>query len=193
MKYKLLLILIASATITAAQDYDFKNYRYRVNGYKAMSLNSDLRGKSYSYIGSPKYYSISNNLRVDLNYNRFTNSEKHIKNIYYGISMNGMISNSENGRNSSQVSNGYGGLENFVYKNNLFRVSRAMANAAFNIDKKNPLKLIPEHSFFLIGGQYEIGKGEGRLENVTDPVMANFILNDMIPDDEEEIIGALKN
>lgn len=84
MQNKLLLLLILNTLNLSAQKYDFNTYRYRVNGYRLLNFNGELRGSSNFQL-DPDFFSNTNQSRGTGNlggfYSRFKNSQNHVKNI----------------------------------------------------------------------------------------------------------------
>ncbi len=179
MKYKILLILITSVSITKAQDYDFKNYKYRVNGYKALSFNSSINaGLNSSF--NVDYSQKGGGMELDGFYSRFKNTEKHIKNISGGLKVDGNLSKmTGNNLRNFNLSDIQLNNDDYYYRGNLFLVSRLSIEGGYNSRTADNPQPVKKERNYDVHGQYEIGLGKGRLEYISDPVMANFILKDM--------------
>jgi hypothetical protein len=115
------------------------------------------------------------------NYSRFINTEKHMKNLSYGLDMSGSLKNSnyQNNARSFNLSNVHFNLDDYFYKGNSFLVNRCYLSGSFNVNEVDPTQPIQKQRDYNLKGQYEIGIGKGRLEYISDPVLANFILKDM--------------
>jgi hypothetical protein len=184
MKNLFLLVLSICTLNLSAQKYDFKNYRYRVNGYKILSFTGDLRGSSYFQI-EPDVFNNYNNSRSTGNigsyYSRFRNSEKHIKNTasQINILMDNNISSISSKKRSFNTNFNIT-TEDLFYRGNKFFSNRVGIYGDVSTLRQDADQELLTNQNRLSGNlRYEVGTGEGRLEYITDPILANFILKDL--------------
>ena len=184
MKNKLLLILILSTLNLSAQKYDFDKYRYRVNGYRTLNFSGELRGSSYFQL-DPDIFSNSNQNRGTGNlggsYSRFKNSQNHVKNTHAQLTF--LLDNIASvNSNSMRLINANCNLstEDLFYRGNKFFSNRMGFYGNFSQLKQDADQNLITNQIRNTGNIfYETGTGEGRLEYISDPVLANFILKDM--------------
>lgn len=184
MQNKLLLLLILNTLNLSAQKYDFNTYRYRVNGYRLLNFNGELRGSSNFQL-DPDFFSNTNQSRGTGNlggfYSRFKNSQNHVKNIQAQYTF--LLDNNASSLNNSMRlinSNFNLSTEDLFYRGNKFFSNRTGIYGNFSQLKQDAdQNLITRQSRNTGNIFYETGTGEGRLEYISDPILANFILKDM--------------
>jgi hypothetical protein len=196
------------ATLTFAQDYDINSYKFRYQKYKGFTLspsfsnkgnhdfttenNENLPDKSFA-----NQNSFNGNLNLAATYFSTVNIEELQQSINTSgsnnISWSGGNQTESEGRNNSN--NGqFGNSLNFNYSNTTrhyksdntfkYRALRADLSSDVNWQKTNRNYSIEDididksqNARMTISAS--IGKGKGRVENVTDVIQAHFILEDL--------------
>lgn len=185
----LLFSFLFFTLITHAQDSTFqlKDYKYRTDGYRALTLNLNLstgtysfkldssnnrKSKSFSLDGSPIIY----NRIVSTNKRQYTSSiglTPYFRSRHYekqGIKTK---------ENSSQLYFSWYQNNKFYSKNKwFFELDNILRTQYYK--SKNTRTIINEKADeFNINNEFSAGFGKGRIEYVQDAQMALFIINDL--------------
>lgn len=190
MKIKILLFSFLFFTlITHAQDSTFqlKDYKYRTNGYRALSLNLNLSGGTYSSKFDSANNRKSNSFSLDgspIIYNRIVSTEKRQHTSSIGLTPYFRSIRFEeqaiNGKErTSQLYFSWYRKDRFYGKHKLFFEVGNTLNSNLNKSKKTQTIISEKANDFNINDELSLGFGKGRIEYVQDAQMALFIINDL--------------
>jgi hypothetical protein len=203
-KYLLLSFLLLSLSESFCQEKKLlEEYKYRIDRYKALNVEVSADGRKQNN------YNLSNNTAAavsgDFSINFFTvkSSNSLLQTISTGLSTSGTSVKSSSSSNTSKlrslnISPSFYINNKWYAKNNFVEVGTSLSDA-FSTSHSNDDRVILQERLYsgnFIGGQFMLGVGKGRLENITDMQNAIWLENILLKDGnlnrklkEEEIIG----